>query len=795
MHKGAHIIKKQILEFQVKDQQQALETQDALLHLFNTKVNEVLEEICNRYDIEDAVIRIDQIELDLGTIGSDQITDGLSEKIGRLLADEISKHVHYLSGRSSHFNTGGELINREVTMLENFRYYLKNGSLPWNCNTSISDLTAQFRRSMTSDPARLTKILLGDLCNTDIRKRVVYLFDKQELNLLSVALYPAYQNQITQFIGEVTSVLHEENLNATQVTKFEKLLFEILIDHAISSSGHFSSDRLITRFFSEIGRVVIPISPEEFCLSFVSNVRKLQKERGKQAIRHLQVVLDEDRIHTLRNTDSFSLSETTTKNDDIIERRHSDGMEDTNLLADQQRDDIKYKSDKNINQNSAEHDQNTESSRRKKKQEIRGESVVKHSGSEKGNNKFDAQHPIKNKLAKFDTESVIDNSSSAGEPKEQSQNDQLKNFIPEKEKIAGSGVIENPYEKVQGDQPDQISKRNKANDQNNERIDQSERQNSSQALARNNDNSDTSFNSNAPNRKNKKSIDSSNSSDTDLDKDGKGISSGKQPNRRETGSQRKYKTTDVPRGQNSVENAEKPKPREVTDDAKGSSVDKVTKTAGRQPPKETQNQLHGNSDTERNDLCEEEKSDVVKRQENVIMPDHWEKPIRDLSEAYIDNVGLVLFTPFLPTLFKEMQWIDQGRFISDIHQFRAATFLQYLVVGEKTSSENDLLLNKLLVGLRPEMPLPTDMLLTEEEKEEAIHLLQVVIDNWKVLKGTSPEGLRTTFLQREGHLRKDFGGWKMQVHRITMDVLLDRLPWSYSIIKLPWLTEMIYVEW
>ena len=27
------------------------------------------------------------------------------------------------------------------------------------------------------------------------------------------------------------------------------------------------------------------------------------------------------------------------------------------------------------------------------------------------------------------------------------------------------------------------------------------------------------------------------------------------------------------------------------------------------------------------------------------------------------------------------------------------------------------------------------------------------------------------------------------------DMLLDRLPWSYSTIKLPWMHEVLYVDW
>jgi hypothetical protein len=52
-------------------------------------------------------------------------------------------------------------------------------------------------------------------------------------------------------------------------------------------------------------------------------------------------------------------------------------------------------------------------------------------------------------------------------------------------------------------------------------------------------------------------------------------------------------------------------------------------------------------------------------------------------------------------------------------------------------------------------------------------------------------------LQRDGLLFNgdDFTPWKITIERKGQDLLLDRLPWSYSIIKLPWIKGMINVEW
>ncbi|MEM6829619.1 MAG: contractile injection system tape measure protein [Bacteroidota bacterium] len=173
----------------------------------------------------------------------------------------------------------------------------------------------------------------------------------------------------------------------------------------------------------------------------------------------------------------------------------------------------------------------------------------------------------------------------------------------------------------------------------------------------------------------------------------------------------------------------------------------------------------------------------------------WSQPRKILEEAYIRNAGLVLLWPYFTTLFKGMGWVTGDAFNSEEDRYKAIHFLQYLVVLDDPYDEADLVLNKLLCGLYAEDPVPTRIDFTAEEKEEADNLLKVVIQNWTVLKNTSVDGFRGTFLKKEGMLKKDYNGWKLYVERSTIDILLERLPWGYSVIKLPWLDQMMYVEW
>ena len=67
---------------------------------------------------------------------------------------------------------------------------------------------------------------------------------------------------------------------------------------------------------------------------------------------------------------------------------------------------------------------------------------------------------------------------------------------------------------------------------------------------------------------------------------------------------------------------------------------------------------------------------------------------------------------------------------------------------------------------------------------------------WTVLMSTSPDGLREGFLQREGKLTlSDHGNWKLRVEQKSIDILLGYLPWGISMVKLPWMENLLVVEW
>jgi len=161
----------------------------------------------------------------------------------------------------------------------------------------------------------------------------------------------------------------------------------------------------------------------------------------------------------------------------------------------------------------------------------------------------------------------------------------------------------------------------------------------------------------------------------------------------------------------------------------------------------------------------------------------------------VTDAGQVLAAPYLPRLFSMLDLVADNAFLSPEAAHRAVHVLQYLVFGTTGAPESELALGKLLCGVPLDEPIPRDLPLAARETDAVEGLLRGMIQNWKAVGNTSVAGLRETFLQREGRLVREDEAWRLTVAPRAFDMLIDRLPWGFSIIRHPWMPAMLQVDW
>jgi len=162
---------------------------------------------------------------------------------------------------------------------------------------------------------------------------------------------------------------------------------------------------------------------------------------------------------------------------------------------------------------------------------------------------------------------------------------------------------------------------------------------------------------------------------------------------------------------------------------------------------------------------------------------------------YINNAGLVLLNPFFQTAFENYGWWADGQFKDSSAREDAMWFVQLVGSHDPVESEADLILAKILVGMPLEEPVRLTPNLPEEMVNETDELVQAAVGYWSKLGQLSATDFRAAFVRREGRLKASGDGWQLKVDRQTLDILMEYLPWSIGVVRLPWMEHLLVVDW
>jgi len=172
-----------------------------------------------------------------------------------------------------------------------------------------------------------------------------------------------------------------------------------------------------------------------------------------------------------------------------------------------------------------------------------------------------------------------------------------------------------------------------------------------------------------------------------------------------------------------------------------------------------------------------------------------EVPHEFIDPIFITNAGVIILAPYLAMLFQKCGLMENSKFIDLTSVHKAVYVLSYAVTGDIEQTEHEMVMYKVLCGLPINAPLLGTIQLEDSEKSIVEGLLTAVIQHWTILGDTTIDGLRTSFLQREGKLEEEEERFFLKIENKSYDMLLDQIPWNISKISLSWMYKLMNVEW
>jgi Contractile injection system tape measure protein len=148
---------------------------------------------------------------------------------------------------------------------------------------------------------------------------------------------------------------------------------------------------------------------------------------------------------------------------------------------------------------------------------------------------------------------------------------------------------------------------------------------------------------------------------------------------------------------------------------------------------------------------------------------------------------------YFQVLFERLEFTQDNHFKSSTEQSLAAQTLGYLCTG--AADNNQLALCNICCGLPMLHPAENGFTITESDKKLMEGLIKAAIGYWPAIGNASVQGFRENWLVRNGILTELEDRYELTVEKRAYDILLNHSPFSFSVLKHPWMEKPLHTDW
>jgi len=233
-----HIIKRQVIELDVRGSADAQQIQAELSRIYRRRIIPLIEQCCTELCPASQLYRIDALELDLGSLDLHNLEEDFSLKIGRMLR-------HELAGRINLHEQAGQPASRSPqaqSQLELLAVFIRTGSLPWWADASRPDLLKEnLEVLLSAAPGALRRLLLELARENNSLRRMLNHYSDTELAGLCGLLVPAAQSSLAQVSQALATLLPKTGIGASQSAyKLRQMLWRNIFQVAAYAGQAYS---------------------------------------------------------------------------------------------------------------------------------------------------------------------------------------------------------------------------------------------------------------------------------------------------------------------------------------------------------------------------------------------------------------------------------------------------------------------------------------------------------------------------------------------------------------------------
>lgn len=265
MSSQTHIINKQVLDIKLNTQKDARLIQDTVSVAYKNYVIPVIERLADRYSGNGNIIKIDKLEIDIGSISIDKLNNDFPQKVERILEDTLIRILHdrkfepekeFSAAEENDFSAENisslQIKSDEDNSLEILNYFLLTGTLPWWSNKdSKSSVQRIAEELLEKSPGKIKSLLLNLFKNQSIRKRFIYQFTDNIVGKTINIFIPSTTDPVTELINVLNKVQSYSPFIHFSTSEFIENTWEFVLQYIIENLNSLKNNQLNESDFIE----------------------------------------------------------------------------------------------------------------------------------------------------------------------------------------------------------------------------------------------------------------------------------------------------------------------------------------------------------------------------------------------------------------------------------------------------------------------------------------------------------------------------------------------------------------
>ena len=210
MSEQKHLIKRQLIELTIPNAAAAPAIQEEISRVYRQRIVPLIDQLCSELGAPDRVYRIDSLELDLGTLNTQELETQFVERVKTTLRKQLAAQIDLQEKTSTPTDDP-----KTRSALELFALFAQTGSLPWWADHQQPGLLAEnLEQLLRESPSAFAELLSTLFRDASVRQRIVSQYSDAQLAQLCGLLVPAHQQV---FLSETQAlIVHLKHAKARQ---------------------------------------------------------------------------------------------------------------------------------------------------------------------------------------------------------------------------------------------------------------------------------------------------------------------------------------------------------------------------------------------------------------------------------------------------------------------------------------------------------------------------------------------------------------------------------------------------